>query len=327
MTDQSSATDNTGSVLSSAIVLRLALLGSLAAGGAVYLASGQNSDHETMAVDATGQVRMIEPGSPDDIAFDAPVQTLGVGEPGDWRLGQQTRHVFQPDSKLRNELTIQAADVESGRYHYPGDLVIQGTLTQDYVEFTAASVTVTEGIEANHVRLLAEETGPERVEPEIIEFARGNHFTLAGWVHEYERGTIAVGGDVVGDDIDLVGSAIGITGDAQGDITLAASGGERSYVSVGNSRGITLENFSDWQREDIPFTEGSRLSMQHPDEAIHVAGMEGEGVTRMRTNHWFEARAEALASVEPAEPSAPAVATDGAVFQQPDTISRGRPFP
>ena len=302
-------------VLAVGIGARVALLAGVvgvAALGSLALRSGPESDHAAVPVGPNAAVveRVPSTGTPAHIAHDAPVYRLGEGAEGDWRLGQQTRYVFGDSRKALPELTIEASQIEPGRYHYEGDLVIAGNLAQNYVEFTAASVTVTGDIATSNATLIAEARGPERKRPEIIEMARATYFALAGWMHEYERGAITVGGAVTGDAVALVGGRVAVGGSVIGDVTLAASGNEDTYVSLG-AHGRTIENFNDWRDPDVfgpdDYTESQRYGQARPEEVIRVGGQTGAGVTMMRATHWFEARAEALnpAPVAPLGTSAP----------------------
>lgn len=302
-------------VLALGIGARVALLAGvvgLATAGAVMLRSGPESDHAAVPV-TSESAAVTQPrisGTPEHIAPDAPVFQLGVGEDGDWRLGQQTRYVMAASSKVLPEITIQAESIEPGRYEAPGhDLVIEGDLTQDYVEFTAANITVTGNVNTDNVRLIADDREPTRKNVQYWEMARSTYFSIKEWMHEYERGDVTIGGSVTGDNIDILAGEITIDGSAIGRINLAASGGEDTYVEVTAAHGLTMHNFSDWRTMEIDpvnFRESVRYGRQQPEEVIHVAGETSADVTLMRAPDWLQARAAAIAPQEPVAPGTPA---------------------
>ncbi|MEO0392021.1 MAG: hypothetical protein AAF213_02105 [Pseudomonadota bacterium] len=270
-------------------------LGALAAGaGAFALMSGPDTDRQsTPLIPQHEAVVVTQLGSEADIAPDAPIQPLGVGEPGDWRLGEISRHVVAiGDTDVHSEITVQASDFEPGRYYYPGPLVIEGDFTQDYVEVTASTITMDGDIAANNVRLIAEESAPEATNPHFLHYG-GNEINLyadlTGWDHHYHRGDITVTGSIAGEGIDIVANQITAQGDVSGEVDLAASGGEYTGVLVPFSGRDPAVDFTGWKNESLTpnmYSESIRMPLVQPEEAITIGGTVTGDVTQTFPRMW-----------------------------------------
>ncbi|MEO0392019.1 MAG: hypothetical protein AAF213_02095 [Pseudomonadota bacterium] len=252
-----------------------------AAGGvALILASGPKAPAPEPANDAQVQ---IEP-DPLAVGSDAPVHLLGDPSHDDWRKGRLTRFVVGDTDSLP-ALEIDASQIESGRYFYPGDLTINGSVTMPYVEFTAASITVTGSVTADHVTLTGIEQPGENYDPQFRDIYSDNYY-LHGWKRRYDRGDVSVEHDVMGDNIMVTGGEISIGGDADGLITLSASQGEIGDVVVRNDyRGDYRDTVA--MREDaIPadhYREFVRYSAGLWQDAITIGGTVGEDVVQQTT--------------------------------------------
>ncbi|MEM6903687.1 MAG: hypothetical protein AAF556_10670 [Pseudomonadota bacterium] len=281
--------------LFAAIGVRSAVLLAVAAGGvgAMVLTSGPDSSNETLAIAPTPEaVQVTVIGSPEDIAPDAPVQQLGVGEEGDWRRGVITRHIVSLTDEVRlPTLSIDASAITPGRYHYGGDVVLVGDLTQNYVEITAQNITVDGDIRTDNVRLMTIEDAPVRDKPDMMFFGRGNNSigVLTGWDHHYHRGDAIIGGSIIGDQIDVVASRISVGRDVIGEVDLAASGGEWTDAVLTNSHGQPTESFQLYRDESIgpdQFNESIRMGLQKPEDVIQIGGTVEGDVSQIIPRMW-----------------------------------------
>ncbi|MBV6633167.1 MAG: hypothetical protein KI792_09060 [Alphaproteobacteria bacterium] len=241
------------------------------------LASGPDAAQPTPAPIPVVQI------DPSVIGPDAPVQPLGVGEPGDWRLGTITRHVVSIGDEVRlPTINIDPSAITPGRYHYDGDVVLTGDLTQPYVEITAKSITVDGDVSADSVRLMTIEEAPVRDDPDMLFYGRGDRSfaVLTSWDHHYHRGDVTIGGSVTGDDIDVVASEIRIRGDVSGEVDLAASGGEWTSAVLTESHGRTVDSVQSYRDPSIgpdQYNESIRMGLQRPDQVIQIGGtIEGD---------------------------------------------------
>ncbi|MEM6903688.1 MAG: hypothetical protein AAF556_10675, partial [Pseudomonadota bacterium] len=178
---------------------------------ALKLASGPEAGAPTPEPTAVVEI------DPAVIGPDAPVYPLGPeAEDGSWRQGTNSRVTFGADDSGVSEITLQAADFEPGRYHFPRDVVIQGEFTQAYVEITAGTVTFEGDINTDHVRVVTLEGEEVWRKPDFMEVRHHQTSTLTGFESFTPRGDIAVNGSVRGNGIEMIAGRINITGDAEG---------------------------------------------------------------------------------------------------------------
>ena len=287
------------------VVPGLAVLAALGGTAAVMLSSGPDAPAPDPVRDAA--VSADQPGDPSAIAADAPVYTLGEGADGDWRRGQQTRYVMEGSDSLP-ALTIDATRVVSGRYTYPGDLTIEGTITQPYVEFTAGgNITVTGSVAADHVTLTALEQPGHNHHPEFRNIHSDNYY-IYHWNREFPRGDIAVGGHVTGHQIGITAGTIAIAGNAHGAVTLSASGGEIAGVYLCEQYYGKYQSTSLVYDERIPADEfyfDQRRPIEMTRKVVTIGGEAGADVIRQSTTDWSRQRDEALGIVRPPSPLPP----------------------
>ncbi|MEM6902324.1 MAG: hypothetical protein AAF556_03700 [Pseudomonadota bacterium] len=276
-------------------------IGGLAAGATVYLTSGPDAPTpgQIATVDPaiTEAVTEIEP-DPSAIGPDAPIQELGQGEEGDWRRGNQTRFVLGTDDSVP-ATRVDASQIESGRYHYDGDLTISGNITMDYVEFTANSITVEGSVRADHVTLTGIEGEGENFGAQFRNIHSDDYY-LFHWNQRYDRGDVTVTRDVVGDDISITAGRIDIGGDAEGAITLSASGGEIAGVYLHDEHWGAYTNYRDVDDGLIPEEQyyfDERRPVEMTRRVITVGGETGADVIRQSTVE-FNRQQDAAAGIE-----------------------------
>ena len=228
------------------------------AGAALMLPSGPDAPVTPQPPTATISVNPL--------AVDAPVQELGAAAPdGSWQRGVVTQiWTLGQEAPEFPTLKINASEIETGRYSYPGDLVIDGTITTPGVELTANSIRLTEGINADYVSLTTRELPAIQAAPEYMTISGLNHRDLlVAFQQVYPRGPIGVEGSITGDAITLDGGAITVAGNVNGDVTLKASAGEQARAVIGHEHygtyevpyrfrdGIAAGTFSEQERQPI----------------------------------------------------------------------------
>lgn len=228
------------------------------AGAALMLPSGPDAPVTPQPPAATISINPL--------AADAPLQQLGAAAPeGSWKRGVVTQiWALGQEAPEFPQLTINASDLETGRYSYPGDVVISGIITTPGVEVTANSIRVTEGIDTDHVSLNTRELPAIQDAPEYVTISGLNYRDLlVAFQQVYPRGPIGVDGSISGDGITLDGGTITVGGDAHGDITLMASAGEQARAVIAHEHydtyqvpyrfddGIAAGTFSEQERQPI----------------------------------------------------------------------------
>ena len=203
----------------------------------------------------------------------APVQMLGAAaSDGSWQRGVVTQFSLAQPAPEYPTLQIDASRIETGRYRYPGDLVIAGDLQTPGVEITAGSITIEGSINANFVTLETLEQAPVQQDHKVMTIYGLDHREfLVAFEQHYPRGDISVRGDVTGDGIQLQGGQIAVAGHASGDIAIRGSAGEAARAVVKSdyyttytfpstwADGVAAEAFTEQERRPVPV--GDRITV------------------------------------------------------------------
>jgi hypothetical protein len=247
--------------------------------GAMVLTSGPEAPSAQIA--STGDRTIAQTVNP--LPTNAPVQPLGAAAPeGSWMRGIQTSFSLS-DPQEFPRLRIEAADLETGRYAYPGDLVIAGDIKTSGVDITAGSITVNGAIAANHVTLTTNEAAPVQQNHQAMIISGLNHREfLVAFEQFYRPGNISVTGGVAGNTISLAGGDVAIGGDVSGQVAVTGSTGSVARAVI-DSDYYTTYTFPNTWRDGIPaeaFTERERVRLPAGDTpTVSIAGAIGAGVT------------------------------------------------
>lgn len=240
--------------------------------GALVLSSGPDTPAQDRA-----PIVSVNP-----LAANAPVQQLGDAAPeGSWQRGLVTLISFTNPVEYP-PLRIEAADIETGRYTYPGELTIAGDLTTPGVEITAGALTVDGSITADHVTLGTDFAEPEQRDHQVMIISGLDHREfLVAFEQYYARGDLSVAGGVSGENIALSGGQVEIGGDVSGGVTITGATGEVARASMKHEYYDVYRFPGDW-RDGVPteaFTEKERTLAPAGDQPqVRIAGQVGPTV-------------------------------------------------
>lgn len=218
------------------------------------------------------------------LADDAPIQQLGAEAPeGSWQRGVVTEFSFTDEPNPFPRIQIDASQIETGSYHYRGEVVLAGDLETPGVKITAGAITVNGSINADFVSLETNEAAPVQTDPEYMVISGLNHRELlVAFQEHYARGPIDVTGSVTGDAISLDGGTITVGGDARGDIQITGSTGENARAVIGHEEYARYQvpfRFQDGV-DPAHFTSQERMPLPMGDEpTVIIAGSAGPDVT------------------------------------------------
>ncbi|MBV6633170.1 MAG: hypothetical protein KI792_09075 [Alphaproteobacteria bacterium] len=288
--DQGQKPSKTGTGVALPALLFTGVVGGAGAAIAIF-GSGPQAELTPTDIAAQPAAVTIVEGDPSAVADGALVYDLGDTAFNDWRAGGTNRIVL-PGSDILPELEIDASKVQSGIYEFEGDLTIRGDLTMPYTEFRANSITVTGSVRADHVTLTGIEGEGENGFPQFRD-EHSEHYYIYHWNREFERGNVSVAQDVMGYGIAITAGEITIGGEAQGQITLSASGGEVAGVYLHDDHYGAYKDVTEVREDQIPaehFYFDERRPLRDTRRVINIGGEVGPDVVQQSTVEWTRQR-------------------------------------